>query len=82
MSLIKQKIGNENIPLINTRIITLEDKEVMRVECTKSNKPVFLKADGGIGEEFYIRAGPTSSKIEARDLIEYVEKRFKKIKER
>jgi hypothetical protein len=78
MSLIKQKIGNENIPLINTKIISLEGKEIMRIECSRSEKPVFLKADGGVGEEFYIRAGPSSAKIDARDLLEYVEKRFGK----
>lgn len=78
MNIIKQRIGNENIPLIRQKIISLEGKEIMRVECSRSEKPVFLKTDSG--EEFYIRAGPSSSKLEGRDLLEYVEKRFKKEK--
>jgi len=78
MSLIKSRIGNDNIPLIDTKIISVKEKEIMRVECSRSEKPVFLKVEGGVGEEFYIRAGPSSAKIDARDLLEYVEKRFRK----
>jgi len=78
MNIIKQRIGNENLPLINPKIILIENKEVMRIECLKSEKPTFLKTE--TGEEFCIRAGPSSSKLEGRDLIEYVEKRFKKNK--
>lgn len=76
MSLIKSKIGNENLPLINAKIFSIEEKGIMRVECSKSEKPVFLKTD--VGEEFYIRAGPSSAKLEGKDLLEYAEKRFKK----
>lgn len=75
-SIIKQKIGNENIPLINTKIIELEGKNIMRVECSKSEKPVFLRVEHG--EEFYARAGPSSSRLEGKALLEYVEKRFGK----
>jgi hypothetical protein len=78
MSIIKQKIGSENIPLINTKIISIGRKEIMRIECFKSEKPVFLKVEEN--EEFYIRAGPSSSKIEGRYLLEYVNKRFEKNK--
>jgi hypothetical protein len=76
MSIIKQRIGNENLPLINPKIISLENKEIMRIECSKSEKPVFLKTENG--EEFYVRAGPSSSKLEGRNLLEYVNKRFRK----
>ena len=76
--IIKQKIGYENIPLINTKIISLEGKDIMRIECFKSEKPVFLKVEEN--EEFYIRAGPSSAKLEGRDLLEYVNKRFGKNK--
>ncbi len=76
MSLIRQKIGNENIPLIDFSIIDIEGKILARINCFKSEKPVFLKNEGM--DEFYIRAGPSSSKIESKNLVEYVEKRFKK----
>ncbi|MFH1365667.1 MAG: ATP-binding protein [archaeon] len=78
MSLIKQRIGNENIPLISTKIIEIDNKNIMRIECLKSKEPVFLKTESG--EEFYIRAGPSSAKIEAKDLLEYVNNRFKRNK--
>jgi hypothetical protein len=78
MSLIKSRVGNENIPLINTKIISIESKEIMRIECFKSEKPVFLKTE--TGDEFYIRAGPSSSKLEGKDLLEYANKRFGKSK--
>jgi hypothetical protein len=78
MSLIKQRIGNENIPLINAKLIEFEGKNIMRIECSKSEKPVFLRIEQG--EEFYARAGPSTFKLEGKSLLEYAEKRFKKNK--
>lgn len=76
-NIIKDKIGKKHIHLINLRVMRVEDKKVMKVECKKSNKEVFLKPNPK-EEEFYIRAGPSNNQLIGSELIEYVNKRFKK----
>lgn len=74
-NLIKGRIGKEVLHLINYEIIKIKKKEVLKIDCVKSSKPVFLKAEGGV-EEFYIRSGPASIKLEGSELIEYINRRF------
>lgn len=75
-NIIKRRVGESFLPFISLDFVG-EDKQVLVVECIQSNKPVFLKTDEK--EEFYIRIGPSSSKIEGRELIEYINKRFEKL---
>lgn len=74
-NLIKQKIGKEYFSLIEFEIIKIYGKSVVKIDCRESPKPIFLKSDEG--EEFYVRNGPASVKLEGSSLIEYVERRFK-----
>jgi len=76
-NLIKDKIGLEFIHLIKYKIVTCKGKNLLRVDCKQSNKPVFLKTSSQ-KEEFYVRSGPSSDKLEGNQLIRYVEDRFKK----
>src|SRR3989344_1046259 len=73
-NLIKSNIGNEFIPFIKSNIINIEDKKVLLINCERSKKRVFLKT--GIGEEFYIRNGPASVKLDGNSLLDYIENRF------
>jgi uncharacterized protein YuzE len=75
-NLIKEKIGKRYISLINFQLILIKNKTIIKIECKKNNKPVFIKTSSG-DEEFYIRVGPSSIQIKASELIEYIEKRFK-----
>ena len=75
-NLIKQKIGKENSHLISMELLKLKEKEIIRVECKKSKKPVFLKEEKE--EEFYIRTGPSTSRIQGSELLEYVKRNFEK----
>jgi len=74
-NLITRQIGNEYLPFISSKIIRMDDKQIMKVTCSQSNREVFLKADQN--EEFYVRTGPTSQKLEGSELISYVSKKFK-----
>jgi len=76
VNLIKEKIGKKNLSLINFKIIKIEEKEIMKVECSESKKPIFLKE--GKEEEFYIRIGPSTSEIKGSELVEYIKKNFEK----
>lgn len=75
-TLIKNHIGNDFAFLIKSEIITISEKNIMKIECKKSIKKVFLKMNGD--EEFYIRSGPSSVQLRGSKLIDYVSFRFKR----
>jgi hypothetical protein len=74
-NLIKERIGNEFLPFMNFELIHIEDKNILKVVCTSSNKPVFLKYDSQ--EEFYIRVTASSLQLIGTKLIEYINNKFK-----
>lgn len=75
-NLIKQYIGKKYFQFLNFELVTIEEKNILKVDCLKSNKPVFLKF--GESEEFYIRTGSQTIKIIASELVEYINERFGK----
>ncbi|MFH1801443.1 MAG: ATP-binding protein [archaeon] len=74
-NLIKQYIGKKYLPFLSFEIIQVEDRNIMKVECLESDKPVFLKIDGR--EEFYTRSGSASTPLEGSELLGYIEHKFK-----
>jgi len=78
-NVVKNNIGQEHLPYIRSKIIKMKKGvHVLKVDCKESNREVFLKADGN--EEFYVRTGPSSVKLDGSKLISYVNRRFKKRK--
>jgi len=75
-NLIKEHIGNEFLPYIHSELVLIENKNILKVDCLKSEKPVFLKFNKS--EEFYIRIGAASVIIEGSKLINYINNNFKK----
>lgn len=73
--MIKTRIGVEYSIHINSKIIPIDNKKVLQIDCKPSNNEVFLTTNGV--EEFYIRIGPSSEKLQGRQLLEYRDKRFK-----
>jgi len=69
-NMVKQHIGLEFSKYINYRIVEIEDKKVMLVECETSQDPAFLKYIED--EDFYIRVGPASRKLSTRKTIKYL----------
>jgi len=78
-NIIKEKIGKKYLHLIKFQMMHIEDKAIMKIRCKKSDKEVFLKPTPK-EEEFYTRVGPSNSQLVGSELIEYVDKRFKKKK--
>jgi hypothetical protein len=76
-NVLKTRLGKNNLPLINLKFIDFDGKIILKVECKKGDKPVFLKTQEN-EEEFYIRAGPSTAQIKGSELLEYIEKNFKK----
>lgn len=74
-NLIKRDIGSEYLPFIKFEIIQVDKRSVLKVECKGSRKPVFLK---GVGEEeFYVRNGPSSTKLSGSSLVSYIGHHFR-----
>ncbi len=73
-NLLKYHVGNEFLPFINFELFSLEDKHVLKIDCRKSDRPVFLRFEKT--EEFYVRNGPSTNKLEGRALINYIKHKF------
>ena len=73
-NLLKTHIGNEFLPFIKTEIIEFDEKKVLLITCKESKNRVFLKIDGE--EEFYVRNGPSSVKLEGSSLVDYIRHKF------
>ncbi len=69
-NMIKEKIGPDFYPLINQKLVAIDDKRVLRVDVEPSQKPSF------IGNDFYVRTNPATDKLEGQKLLEYVNIRF------
>ncbi len=78
-NIIKEKIGKKHLHLIDFQMMHTKDKAIMKIKCKKSDKAVFLRPTSK-EEEFYTRVGPSNSQLVGSELIEYVDKRFKKRK--
>ncbi len=73
-NLIKQNIGGEYLPFIKHQIIPLNGKNVVKIDCMPSNRHVFLK--NGKEEEFYVRNGPSSARLDGSALVDYIHHKF------
>jgi len=73
-NLVKERIGNEFLPYMDFELCSIDGKYILKVECKKSDKPLFLKYDSL--EEFYIRVGASTIQINGNELIEYIKHKF------
>lgn len=73
-NLIKEFIGNENMPYLHFELVLLEGKHIMKISCMKSNKPVFLKFNKI--EEFYVRVGASTVQLQGSKLVDYINNNF------
>jgi hypothetical protein len=75
-NLVKEKIGEEYYPFIETKIISMpeddmSEKDVLIVECQPSKSPCYLDH-----KDFFVRTNPATDKLEGPKLIEYVRNHF------
>jgi len=69
-NLINQHIGAEFTSYLNFRVLKIENKTIAFLECTPSQKPVFLKDKNE--EYFFIRSGPSSIKLQTSKVLDYI----------
>ena len=73
-NIIKEHIGTQFMPFIQYELFPVDDKHVLKIECLPSTKRVFLKENSQ--EEFYVRNGPSTTRLTGNALIEYISHRF------
>ena len=67
------KTSSEFSDFVDFTLVEIEDSKVVVAECQSAGKPVFLKV--GKNEEFYIRSGPSNSKLTPSQMIRYVQQK-------
>lgn len=70
-NLVKSKIGEEFYPFIDFRLINVDGKEVLLVDCKQSRTPCYLDR-----KDFYVRTNPATDKLEGPKLVEYIKQHF------
>ncbi len=70
-NLIKVKIGEEYYPFIDYKLLTIDGKTILKVDCMESSSPCYLD-----GKDFYVRTNPATDKLEGPKLVAYVKIRF------
>jgi hypothetical protein len=60
---------------VDISIENIDNKDVCKIVCSRSTRPVFLNQKG-FGEEFYIRLGPSSASLEISEALKYIADRF------
>ena len=70
-NLVKAQIGEDFYPYIDYRMVDVNGKLVLFVECEASAKPCFLNQ-----KEFFVRTNPATDLLEGPKLIEYIRHRF------
>ena len=71
-NLLKERIGEEYYPFIEYRVIKVDDKPVLFVECKSSQSACYLDR-----KDFYVRTNPATDKLEGPKLVEYVKNHFR-----
>jgi predicted HTH transcriptional regulator len=74
-NLVNDQIGKQFSGQIRWNTRELHDKKILRVDCSASPVPVFLKSKDE--EEFYVRTGPSSVKLSSSEVLEYSKKHFR-----
>jgi len=72
-NLLKTRIGEEFYPFIEYQIVKIDDKKILRVNCEPADSPCYLDK-----KEFYVRTNPATDKLEGPQLVEYINRHFKK----
>ena len=74
--IIQDRIGDLYIKYLHFSIENIAGKDVLRIDCTPSSIPAYLK-DGNT-EHFYIRTGPSTTDLRLSKVYAYIKERFDK----
>jgi ATP-dependent Lon protease len=73
-NLVNNKFGKQFIDYINWGLSEVQGQKVFRIDCRRSPAPVFLKL--GDRDELFVRSGPSTVPLSAREVLEYSKSHF------
>lgn len=72
-NMLNTHIGAEFTRFIHLKVVTIQKKTILVVECERVRRPVFLSM--GKQEDFFIRSGPSSMKLSMSKMVKYLGER-------
>lgn len=73
-TMVKNSLGSIFLKYIDFSIETIDEQNLLRVDCKASNIPVYMKE--GNNEHFYIRTGPATTNLKLSKIHTYITERF------
>lgn len=73
-NIIKQTMGTKVLGNIHLSLEMIEGKKIIRVDCNPSPEPIYLDHQNEVS--FYVRSGPSTSKLKVNEIYNYVKNRF------
>jgi hypothetical protein len=73
-NVVKDSMGATNAAALQVTYPLIDGKQICRIEIPRSTVPVYLKYKSD--EEFFIRTGPSTTKLAPSDLVKYVDSHF------
>lgn len=73
--LIKDRISTIHMEFIKFEVEQLQGKYVLRIDCEPATVPAYLKEHNE--EHFYVRTGPSTSRMKTSKIYDYVRMRFR-----
>ena len=70
---LKTRIGEQFYPFIDHRLVRVDSKHVLYVDCKESTDPVYVD-----GNDFYVRTNPATDKLDGPKMVSYINNHFKK----
>ena len=66
----KAKLGAGNYDLYSTRIINIDGKDIILIECEKSKEPIFTE------DKFYVRESVATDELKGQEIYTYIKNHF------
>jgi len=77
-NVVKDSLGATIAATLQVTYPRINEKQICRIEVRPSPTPVYLRHKSG--EEFFIRTGPSTTKLEPSGLVEYVNSHFSRLR--
>ena len=74
--LVSARMGPTTMAHAHTSFEDYQGVRIMVVRCDPAGEPIYLRGESG-GDEFYIRAGPSSTRLFLKESVEYIRERFR-----
>ena len=72
VSLVNARMGPLAMTRTDIRFEDCEDKRIMVVKCRKASKPIFYKEKDSDRESFFVRTGPSTTRLSASQTQDYI----------